>query len=308
MYRLTVSEWKHTKPKEYFRTALRLFGEPTAYDNVPDGFALWKIEQPDDVSKITKETLFDEHILRDEYVEHCVPSPHYDFFYSSIRFHVPAQRVWNVLQLTGSLNYDGLKKTLTARCGGIGANYATLYLAMKIGAGELRIQDVKSYDLYPKMIRNELITREKMRKEMVRLKKENHSMYEVELSQPFAGYAFSGCPAQSGGQQTVHIASQLRNTRDEPCTTKNMTGCCPHMRPDSKGRYRATNEKTRLRYRGNRYELYTCCLMCSDAMVRLAEEDPEQFKDIYIVKTLPSGDLVLRNRVTKEPVQVVRRV
>ena len=88
--------------------------------------------------------LFDEHILRDEDVKHCVPRNHHDYFYSSVKFFVPKKnKVFDVLKISGSLNYDGLKKLLTARCGGIGANYATLYLAMMVANGKLSISQVK---------------------------------------------------------------------------------------------------------------------------------------------------------------------
>jgi hypothetical protein len=175
-------KWKHQRPMDYFSKCIEMFGNPTALAPQKDGFAIWKTRG-----------LFQEHILRDEDVKHCVPAPHHDFFYSSVKFFVPPNRVWDVLKISGSLSYDGLKKTLTARCGGIGANIATIYLAMLVANDLLKISDVKKDNLYPKLIKAEIMTHNEMRKEMMKMKKKNHKKYQKELKLDFAPYAFKHC-------------------------------------------------------------------------------------------------------------------
>lgn len=179
---MSVSNWYHSRPKSYFPKCIELFGKPTFAANVRHGYALWKTKG-----------LFTQHLLIDEDVKHCVPRPHHDYFYSSVKFFVPANKVCDVLKISGSLNYDGLKKELTARCGGIGANYATIYLGMLVASGKKTITQVKSNDLYPKMIRGEFMSHTEMAKQMMALKRQNNTKYAKELGFEYATYAFKKC-------------------------------------------------------------------------------------------------------------------
>jgi hypothetical protein len=180
--RLSVSNWHHKRPKEYFKKCIELFGEPVYVANVKYGQALWKTKG-----------LFTQHILIDEDVKHCVPRPHHDYFYSSVKFFVPKNKICDVLKISGSLNYDGLKKELTARCGGIGANYATIYLGMLVALGKLSISQVKKKDMYPKMISGDIYTHKEIAKKMMELKKENKKKYNKELKLDYATYAYDKC-------------------------------------------------------------------------------------------------------------------
>ena len=197
----SVENWYYKRPKQYYIECVKMFGEPTAKSNKKHGFALWKTRG-----------LFNEHILRDEDVLHCVPRPHHDYFYSSIKFFIPKNKVNDVMKITGSINYDGLKKMMTARCGGIGANYATLYLGMMVASGKLTIDEVKSNDLYPKLIRGEKLTHDEMKSKMYKMKLANKKKYSKELKLQFAPYAFTKC----------YKSKQSRNsTRKKRSTKKN---------------------------------------------------------------------------------------
>ena len=66
-----------------------MFGKPTAESRARGGFALWKTRG-----------LFAEHMLRDEDVKHCVPRPHHDFFYSSVKFYIPDDKLCDVLKVS----------------------------------------------------------------------------------------------------------------------------------------------------------------------------------------------------------------
>jgi len=197
----SVENWYYKRPKQYYNECINMFGEPTAKSNKKHGFALWKTRG-----------LFNEHILRDENVSHCVPRPHHDYFYSSVKFFIPKNKVIDVMKITGSINYDGLKKMMTARCGGIGANYATLYLGMMVASGKLTIEQVKSNDLYPKLIRGEKLTHDEMKSKMYKMKLANKKKYSKELKLDFAPYAFTKC----------YKSKQRRNiTRKKRSTKKN---------------------------------------------------------------------------------------
>ena len=186
-----VSKWYHKRPKSYYPKCVEMFGEPTSISNTKHGFAFWKTRG-----------LFDEHILRDEDVKHCVPRNHHDYFYSSIKFFIPEDKVFDVLKISGSINYDGLKNLITARCGGIGANYATLYLGMMVAMGKMTIKEVQSDDLYPKHISGEMKTYNEMKKEMMAMKRANHEKFKKELKQDFAPYAFKQCYKEKSGGGT----------------------------------------------------------------------------------------------------------
>jgi hypothetical protein len=297
--KISVSNWHHSRPKNYFPRCIELFGNPTFVANVRHGYALWKTKG-----------LFTQHLLIDEDVKHCVPRPHHDYFYSSVKFFVPANKVCDVLKISGSLNYDGLKKELTARCGGIGANYATIYLGMLVASNKLSLSQVKSKDMYPRMIRGEIMSHKEMARKMMALKRENNSKYAKELKMEYAPYAYDKCYTKKkrerrstktrkhkrGGSLSVE-----KNTRNEVCSMLKQN-CCPHMGPDAEGRYRATNETSLLEYKGEMYSLKTCCEMCADAM----RENKTAFEKDYlprIVKINGKNYLELSNRITKLPIQ-----
>lgn len=311
-------QWKHSRPKEYYPKCVEMFGSPDAISVKRNGFALW----------ITR-GLFSEHLLRDEDVKHCVPRPHHDYFYSSVKFYVPEDKLCDVLKISGSLLYDGLKKHLTARCGGIGANYATIYLAMMVADGKLTIDQVKSDDMYPKMIRGELIPHAKLHKIMYKLKVANNKRYAKHIKDDFAHYAYKKCyksgkktqkqkgkSCRSRTQKSRGGSSKSlpRNNRGELCSQKHpkaspshsWTSCCPHMPLDEDGHYRATNEKNILEYKGDKYELWTCCQPCADAMKKTAKNEKE-FAKKY-VHGMEGTTLLAKNHHTGKMVQKMRRL
>ena len=198
----SVDNWYHSRPKKYYPRCIELFGEPTFTANVRHGYALWKTKG-----------LFTQHLLIDEDVKHCVPRPHHDFFYSSVKFFVPKDKICDVLKITGSLNYDGLKKELTARCGGMGANYATIYLGMLVASGKIQISKVKSDDMYIRMIRGEILPYEDMAKKMMALKRENNKKYSKELSFQYATYAFDKCYKQTKKRNSKLSNKKTRKQR-----------------------------------------------------------------------------------------------
>jgi len=180
-----VSRWTKTKPKRYFSKAVDLLGNPEWVANAPSGMAYWKGHG---------NSLFAEHRLLDQEIAHCVPSWHCDFFYSSVKCFVPPKRRLDVLRISGSINYDGLTKLLTARCASLDANIATLYLGMAVAQGALTIQEVKKKGLYASHIRGEAVSHDEMVRLMRLFRKENRRQYASELKDPFDPLAFSQCP------------------------------------------------------------------------------------------------------------------
>ena len=181
---MSVNNWKYKKPKLFFKQAVKLFGKPTFVANVPYGMAYWKIKS---------NSLFSEHLIKDQEVAHCVPAKHYDYFYSSIKCYVPPNKRKDVLSISGSINYDGLTKMLTARCANLNANIATLYLGMCVANGIMSIKNVKKAGLYGKYIRGEVESHRELVKKMMKMKRDNNKKYKKEINGSFDSMAFKHC-------------------------------------------------------------------------------------------------------------------
>lgn len=177
-----MNNWINNKPKKFYIKIRKELGKPIFAANVPHGMAFWKTKG-----------LFSEHILKDEEISHCVPAKHVDYFYSSIICYIPPNKLKDVLSISGSIQYDGLKKLLTARCASINANIATLYLGMMVANCKMKIKDVKKKGLYGKYIRGEQKPHAKLKQEMLKIKKINHKKYKKELKNPFYPLAFKKC-------------------------------------------------------------------------------------------------------------------
>lgn len=277
---MSVSNWINHGPKNYFPKCIKMFGKSVYVANVKNGAAFWKTRG-----------LFSEHLLRDEYVSHCVPRNHHDYFYSSVYFYIPKDKLLNVLRISGSIGYDGLKKYLTARCASIEANMATIYLGMLVASGKASIKDVKKNDMYARMIRGEILPHNEMRKKMIELKKSNNKKYSKELKLEYATYAFDKC------------YSEPKNDRKESCSAKGWTTCCPYKGVNPKGKYIATNETNILEYKGKSYKLKTCCNNCACKMIEEAKKRPLQFKNKYIEGFEKDGTMILKNKHTGVVVQ-----
>jgi hypothetical protein len=181
---MSISNWRNPRPKKFYKKALEMFGKPNFVANVPRGMAFWKTKG---------NSLFDEHLIKDEEISHCVPAPHHDYFYSSIRCFVPPNKRLDVLSISGSINYDGLTKLLTARCASIEANIATLYLGMCVANGVKSIKEVKKKGLYGKYIRGEMESHVELKKYMMKMKKKNNKKYAKQIKAPFDPLAFPKC-------------------------------------------------------------------------------------------------------------------
>ena len=181
---MSVNKWKNNRPKKFYPKAVELFGNPTFIANVPDGMAYWKK---------TGNSLFNEHYIKDQEISHCVPAKHHDYFYSSIKCYVPPKLRLAVLSISGSINYDGLTKLLTARCASLEANIATLFLGMSVANEKMTIKQVKKSGLYGKYIRGEMEHHSELKKKMMTMKKANNKKYAKQLKGEFDPLAFYKC-------------------------------------------------------------------------------------------------------------------
>jgi hypothetical protein len=102
----------------------------------------------------------------------------------------------------------------------------------------------------------------------------------------------------------------LLNTRNEKCSKNNWTTCCPHMPPNEKGQYIATNETTVLHYKSHQYELHTCCKHCSEEMNKLSKRNPALFAKKYIHSFDAAGNLIAKNQHDKlnRQIQILKKL
>ena len=101
--KVTLAAWRNKDAAEYARELIAEFGPP---DEFSATLLRWfNIAQ------------FDEVFIKDESVDHDFPAPHKDFVYSVKTFAVPEHLVGAFAHVTGSILVDGLKQTVTARCG-----------------------------------------------------------------------------------------------------------------------------------------------------------------------------------------------
>lgn len=120
--------WVHSKPVETLdRGVLPRFGTPDVTVTGPGGFVQW-----DATSLREKGWCLSEMKLVDEELYQPHPAAHCDFWYGSIDVEIPFEKLAEIMGISRSLSYDGLKKRLTARGHSLGSILAALYLSLKV--------------------------------------------------------------------------------------------------------------------------------------------------------------------------------
>ncbi len=112
------SKWRHEEPIEYSKKLEKAFGPP---DEATDTHTIWYGK--DGFKKI---------VVRDEYILHGSPDPHYDFVYSYIDLKVSPMLGTALAQSSESIFVDFLKGEVGARCGTLSANAHTLNYVMDV--------------------------------------------------------------------------------------------------------------------------------------------------------------------------------
>jgi hypothetical protein len=124
--------WEFSQPTTVYNDMVDRFGLPDTLAPQRGGIAIWNsiIGHHDKFYDV--KNVFDKIELRDELVAHACPAQHNDFLYSYIKIPILPKQLEDVNKLSGSVNYDMLKKELFARCSSTCANVMTLYLATEI--------------------------------------------------------------------------------------------------------------------------------------------------------------------------------
>ena len=176
-----LSKWESLDAKKYYKEVVKIYGEPDIKVNKPKGICIW---YNNDENKLSPHVKIE---LKDESVDHCVPATHIDFLYSFVKIYIPEDKIIDVLSVSGSVNYDPLKKELFARCGSFAANYATLKTVID------KIMNVKTD--YSNNIKNKDKEIKKNKEIVIKFLEKNNELYEKEMKKPYHPLAFpKGCP------------------------------------------------------------------------------------------------------------------
>mgnify|MGYP001397998883 CR=1 FL=1 len=116
--------WKHEDPVKYSKHLSKTFGNP---DELTNYRAVWY--NKDGVKRIE---------VKDEYILHGSPAPHYDFVYSYIDLKVPHEIADELADSSESIMIDFLKNEVGARCGSLTANAVTLNYVLDVVAKRVR--------------------------------------------------------------------------------------------------------------------------------------------------------------------------
>ena len=112
----SLSNWKNEDSKRYAEKLIKEYGQP---DEVTETMLKWN--SLGSFGKGERETY-----IIDESIPHAFPKPHRDYVYTVMNIKVPSDMLDTLGHVTGSIIYDGLKEEVTARCGSLYANAATL--------------------------------------------------------------------------------------------------------------------------------------------------------------------------------------
>ena len=120
----SFTSWEHDEPVEYAKTLTKAFGQP---DELTNSQCCWfNIDG------------FKRVVVKDEYILHSSPSPHYDFVYSYVDLQVPKKYAEALAESSESIMIDFLKGEVGARCGTLSANAHTLNYCLDVVAERVK--------------------------------------------------------------------------------------------------------------------------------------------------------------------------
>tara|TARA_Y100001935_G_scaffold193553_1_gene161641 strand:- start:4142 stop:6871 length:2730 start_codon:yes stop_codon:yes gene_type:complete len=127
----SLKNWEHDDAKGYAEKLIKEYGQP---DEVTETMLKW--------NKLGSfgEGEMETYIV-DESIPHSFPKPHRDYVYTVMNIKVDSDMLDTLGHVTGSIIYDGLKETVTARCGSLYANAATMGFVRDMVDGKVPVED-----------------------------------------------------------------------------------------------------------------------------------------------------------------------
>lgn len=119
-----LAQWKNEEPRDYVTDLTKKLGKP---DELTEKRAVWYNKDG-----------FKSIEIKDEYIMHCCPGPHYDYVYSTIDLKVPAQYLKVLAESSESIIVDLLKNEVSARCASLSPNAVTLNYVLDVVSGRVK--------------------------------------------------------------------------------------------------------------------------------------------------------------------------
>jgi hypothetical protein len=138
----SLLSWHNDEPVAFAKSLTKKLGQP---DELTDNRAVWY--NKDGFKRIE---------VKDEYVLHCCPAPHYDFVYSTIDLHVPKRFVRVLAESSESILLDLLKNEVSARCASLSANAVTLNYVMDVVSGRVEGSKMEYESRIKQLYKNKL--------------------------------------------------------------------------------------------------------------------------------------------------------
>jgi len=113
-----LQQWRNDEPAAFVKSLTKKLGQP---DELTENRAVWY--DKDGFKRIE---------VKDEYILHCCPAPHYDYVYSTVDLHVPKKFVRVLAESSESILLDLLKNEVSARCATLSANAVTLNYVLDV--------------------------------------------------------------------------------------------------------------------------------------------------------------------------------
>jgi len=113
-----LAQWRNEEPVTFVKSLTKKLGQP---DELTENRAVWY--DKDGFKRIE---------VKDEYILHCCPAPHYDYVYSTVDLHVPKKFVRVLAESSESILLDLLKNEVSARCATLSANAVTLNYVLDV--------------------------------------------------------------------------------------------------------------------------------------------------------------------------------
>tara|TARA_B100001059_G_C17692093_1_gene505506 strand:- start:414 stop:965 length:552 start_codon:yes stop_codon:yes gene_type:complete len=145
--RLEQKTFKNNSANTYLQELLELLGKPTYKSDKEYGWYNPKL--PKQYGKYTMLTTdVDKVFIIDEAIPHSFPADHIDFCYTTYtvpewkpkdgKHTIDVELFKQFAGVTGSIIIDGLKGTITARCGDLVANDITINFVLDVVAGKIK--------------------------------------------------------------------------------------------------------------------------------------------------------------------------
>jgi len=144
----SLKNWKHDDAKSFAEGLIKKYGKP---DEVTETMVKWYKLQPG--GGVFGSDARETYVI-DESIPHSFPDPHRDFCYTVMEIKVPSDLLDTLGHVTGSIVYDGLKETVTARCGSLEANALTLQFVKDLVSGKIENDNDVAKKTYADRIRN----------------------------------------------------------------------------------------------------------------------------------------------------------